>query len=290
MNTLQKVIWTSIFSLLLAGCNFPGYSPAENPTPMPTDAVQSIESGEQSPESNTVSPPLPTKTQIPPTEIVAPSPTETDTPPGTQTPSSTPTTTDTPTSTITPTYAILRGQVMPERANCRYGPGAPYLYKYGLVGGSNLEIIGRNEAGTWVLIQAIGGNNPCWVKSELMDIKGEVMAVEPKRVDIIQAWSPYYPPLTGVSAKRTDDKVTVFWNPIILRTGDDSGQVPYVVETWVCQAGEIVFVPIGSYGSAAEVLDEPGCNIESRGQVMAAEKHGYTLPIIVTWPQPEEQK
>ncbi|HLF89379.1 MAG TPA: hypothetical protein VI451_10560 [Anaerolineales bacterium] len=32
-----------------------------------------------------------------------------------------------------------------------------YLYKYGLVGGSNLEIIGRTDLGDWVLIQAIGG-------------------------------------------------------------------------------------------------------------------------------------
>jgi len=152
------------------------------------------------------------------------------------------------------------------------------------VGGSNLEIIGRTDLGDWILIQAIGGNNPCWVKADLMDIKGDVMTVEPKPVDIIQAWSPYYPPLTGVSAQRNGDVVTVFWHPITLRAGDDSGQIPYVVEAWVCQEGEFKFVVAGAYGIAAEVIDEGGCEEESHGQVMAAEKHGYTRPVIIVWP------
>jgi hypothetical protein len=273
---------------LLVACNFPGFKPAEIPIVATEVGDQSAVSDFNPPDTNTATLQIPTTTPIPPTKTISPQPTATHTPAPTQTPSITPTGTDTPSPTSTPTYAILRGQVLPERANCRYGPGAPYLYKYGLVGGSNLEIIGRNAAGTWVLIQAIGGNNPCWVKAELMNIKGDVIAMEPKRVDIIQAWSPYYPPLTGVSASRTEANVTVFWNPITLRAGDDSGQIPYVVEAWVCQAGQIVFVSIGSYGIAAEVTDEPGCETESRGQVMAAEKHGYTRPIILAWPQAEE--
>lgn len=46
------------------------------------------------------------------------------------TPSLTPTITNTP--TITPTPGPLKGKVL-EQANCRYGPGAAYLYEYGLV-------------------------------------------------------------------------------------------------------------------------------------------------------------
>src|SRR4030042_1735732 len=67
--------------------------------------------------------------------------------------------TQSPAATSIPTYAILRGTVL-EQSNCRYGPGAAYLYKYGLYSGNNLEIIGRNEPGTWIMVQAIGGNNP----------------------------------------------------------------------------------------------------------------------------------
>jgi len=152
------------------------------------------------------------------------------------------------------------------------------------VGGSNLEIIARNDLGTWALIQAIGGDNPCWVKAELMEIKGNIFTTEPVPPDIIQAWSPYYPPLTGVSAIRDANKVAIFWHPLTLREGDDSEQVPYIVEAWVCQEGALIFVPVGSYGFAAEVIDEPGCFETSHGQVIAAEKHGYTRPVVIQWP------
>jgi len=198
--------------------------------------------------------------------------------------SPTPSQTVTITPTETFTYSILRGKVIPERANCRYGPGAPYLYKYGLVGGSNLEIIGRNGLGTWALIRAIGGDNPCWVKAGLMEIQGDFFTVQPVPPDIIQAWSPYYAPLTGASAIRDGEKVSIFWHPLQLQAGDDSEQVPYIVEAWICQEGMIVFTPIGTYVTTAEVTDESGCSEASHVQVIAAEKHGYTKPVLVPWP------
>jgi hypothetical protein len=168
------------------------------------------------------------------------------------------------------------------RSNCRYGPGYPYLYKYGLVAGSNLEVIGRNELGTWILVQAIGGNNPCWVKASLMDVKGDVMSVAP--TDIPLPPSPYYQSPTGVSARRNGNEVSIFWNPITLRAGDDSGQFPYVVEAWVCRDGKLVFTPEGTYATAIKIVDEPGCSEPSHGQVRGAEKHGYTLPAKIPWP------
>jgi hypothetical protein len=179
---------------------------------------------------------------------------------------------------------VLSGRVIPERANCRYGPGAVYLYKYGLVGGSNLEVIGRNAGATWVLVQAIGGDNPCWVKADLMEISGNLSAVEPVDPHIVQAWSPYYGPLKGVFARRQGDTVTITWSAISLRPGDDSGQVPYVVEVWVCQGAEFVFIPLGVYQTFAEVDDERGCDSPSGGRVMAAEKHGYTPWVEIQWP------
>jgi hypothetical protein len=273
---LAVSIVTGFILLALSACNLPEGTPKSDvkmaATPMadaPTQTASAV------PSSST---PTPSETPIPPTSTSSSTPTET------STPSETPTPTETFTPTITPTYAVLRGKVIPERANCRYGPGAPYLYKYGLVGGSNLEIIGRTDRGTWILIQAIGGNNPCWVKADLMEIKGDVMALEQVAVDIVQGWSPYYAPLTGVSASRDGDKVTVFWHPLILRAGDDAEQVPYVLEAWVCQDGDFIFVPVGAYVTAAEVIDEPGCEQESWGQVLGAEKHGYTWPVKVVWP------
>ncbi|MCJ7625581.1 MAG: hypothetical protein MUO76_18970 [Anaerolineaceae bacterium] len=206
------------------------------------------------------------------------------TPTQTATPTLSPSATSTATPTITPTYAILRGRVIPEHLNCRYGPGVMYLYKYGLLGGSNLEIIGRTDLGIWILIQAIGGNNPCWVNAAMMEIQGDVMSVAPVDPHIVLAWSPYYGALTGVSAIRDGDEVTVFWDPLPMRAGDDSEQIPYVLEAWVCVDGQIVFTPIGVYYIAAKVSDELGCAEPSHARVLAAEKHGYTPWIKVPWP------
>lgn len=220
-----------------------------------------------------------TKTSTPtPTVTGTASPTATQTP----SPTATPTATVTPTVTITPTYAVLRGRVL-QLSNCRYGPGAPYLYKYALIEGSNLDVIGRRADGSWVLVQAIGGSNPCWVKASLMDIQGDVFSVAP--VEIPLPMSPYYGPLTTYSAQREGDTVTVFWQGIQLRAGDDSGQYPYLLEAWVCQDGELVFVPIGTYDYAVEVTDEAGCQAESHARLYAVEKHGYTRPVEIPWPE-----
>lgn len=268
---------------MLAACNrLPSSSNRQNDGDQLTQAP-TLSSTSPLPQTDTQTADAePSPTAIPAADTITPIPIATASP----TPTLTPSPSLTATASITPTYAILRGKVLPERANCRYGPGAPYLYKYGLVGGSNLEIIGRNDLGTWLLIQAIGGTNPCWVKAELMEVKGDIMAVEPLPPEVIQAWSPYYPPLSAVSAVRENDMVTVLWSPLVLRAGDDSEQVPYVLEAWVCQEGKLVFMPVGAYQTAAQVRDEAGCADASHGRVLAAEKHGYTRPVQVDWPQP----
>jgi hypothetical protein len=238
-------------------------------------------------------PPLPTSRTTDTAIIMTPSQT---TPPSQMpSPSSTLTSTSTPTDTptwvpsLTPspspsaTYAILRGTVL-EQANCRYGPGAAYLYKYGLYPGNNLEIIGRNETGTWIVIQAIGGTNPCWVKASLLDIKGEEMGLAPASLPLPQ--SPYYGPLTGANAQRSGDYVTISWHPLVLRAGDDSLQFPYLVEAWLCQAGEIHFTPIGTWDTILTVQDQAGCTEPSHARVYGVEKHGYTNWVEIPWPQP----
>jgi hypothetical protein len=209
--------------------------------------------------------------------------TPTDLPTPTYLPTNTQIPTETPTATPTPTYTILRGEVL-MLANCRYGPGAPYLYKYALIEGSNLEIIGRNDLGTWILVQAIGGHNPCWVKASLMKIKGDVMDVAPTYIPLPQ--SPYYGPPSGVSATRNGNEVIVSWNEFPLRAGDDSEQFPFLVEAWVCKDGQEVFTPLGSYATTVTILDERGCATPSHARLYAVEKHGYTKWVEIPWPQP----
>jgi hypothetical protein len=218
---------------------------------------------------------------IQPSQTPSPSLTPTSTFTSTATPSKTPSLTSSPTPS--PTYAILRGTVL-EQANCRYGPGAAYLYKLGLYPGNNLEIIGRNQPGTWIVIQAIGGSNPCWVKASLLEIKGEVMSLAPASLPLPQ--SPYYGPVTGVFAQRNGDHVVISWNPIILRAGDDSMYYPYLIEAWLCQDGQLSFTPIGSWETIVTVQDETGCSEASHARVYGVEKHGYTNWVAVPWPQP----
>jgi len=189
-----------------------------------------------------------------------------------------------------PTYVRLRGKVTIDQAVCHYGPGAPYLYKYGVYKGSNLEIIRRAEPGEYIEIQAIGGNNPCWVNPKYMEIKGDLANVQPvDPQDVRLPMSPYYAPPVRYSARRDGNTVTVFWSQLVLRAGDDSEQIPYIVEAWVCKDGQIVFIPVGTRQLAVEIEDEPGCSAPSHARLIAAEKHGYTRPVEIPWPQPGEQ-
>lgn len=201
-------------------------------------------------------------------------------------PTKTPAPTETPTTQPTAaTCTTLRGVVLPEKVSCRYGPGAMYLYLYGMVQGANQDIIGRNGLGTWVLTRARGDTTSCWVKTDLMKINGDVMCLEPIDPDNFRLpRSPYYGPVTDVSASRSGNNVVISWTGITLRPDMDSLQTPYVIEAWVCRAGRLIFEPTGSYTTSATIVDESGCSERSHGRVMAAEKHGYTKWVEIPWP------
>ena len=206
-------------------------------------------------------------------------------------PKSTSTSTDTPTATQTltntpiPTYQVLRGEVIVDNVVCHYGPGADYLYKYGLVAGSHLDVIGRIEQGKYIEVQAIGGNNPCWVNPDWMKVNGDLANLQPVNADETNLpLSRRYKPPASVSAKRNGNSVTVMWAPVILIAGDDSGAAPYLIEAWVCQAGQIVFAPTGWRQTSAVITDEAGCDSPSHARLYAVEKHGYTLWVEIPWP------
>jgi hypothetical protein len=179
----------------------------------------------------------------------------------------------------------MPGKVIIDQAVCHYGPGAPYLYKYGVYKDSNLEILRRIEYGNYVEVQAIGGDNRCWVRADYFELKGNYLDLEPvSAADVPLPITPYYGSPGGVSASRSGNEVTISWNPLILKLGDDSEQVPYIVEAWVCQNGEYLFKPTGSWTTSVTIVDEPGCEQDSGGFFTAAEKHGYTPRVPIAWP------
>lgn len=234
-------------------------------------------------------PPAPTETPLPPsataTELSTNTPKPTSTP--TRIPTATATQTFTPSPTAIPTYAVLRGEVL-ERANCRYGPGAPYLYKYGLVSGSNLEIIGRLDDANWIQLQAIGGDNPCWVKASLMEVKGDIFSVAPVYPDKAPLpVSPYYEPLTLLEISRADDEVTIRWYGQSLTAGDEEYEYAplYLAEIWACENGEIKFTPYGLREENLTITDEGGCSETSYGRIYFSEKHGYAGPTEFEFPK-----
>jgi hypothetical protein len=232
------------------------------------------------------------------TALPAPTGTATATLPPASTNTSTLKPTNTPTPTVTntlivtpePTYVLLRGEVNQKHVSCFYGPSKTYLYKYGLLKGNRLDIIGYIADTGYIEVQAIGGNNPCWMNMEWMDVQGDINLVQPiDPLEVKLPQSPYYGALTWVKASRSANDVTITWEELGMSPGDDSEQEPYLVEAWVCRDGKLTFVPIGVYCTEATIVDEPGCSEPSFGRVYGVEKHGYTKPREIPWPQAGDQ-
>jgi hypothetical protein len=271
-RNMRRIFGIFLFLLTLCACNLPA-APVNTPVAAFTQTPVSIPTDTSSPKATATAEPtqLPTGTPVP-----------------TETPIPTEASTETPTITPIPTYAILRGKVNAEKLSCRYGPGAPYLYLYGLVKGANQDVLGRTDTGAWVLTKSRGDDKSCWVKSEFLDLNGDVMSLEivyPDKYTIPPSNQHYLVPY-DVAAVRSGSQVVISWKSEALRPGDqeDASMVIYIVETWTCQNGQLTFNPIGTSFAQVTVVDEPGCNAPSHGRVYFQEKHGYTGPSEIPWP------
>jgi hypothetical protein len=232
--------------------------------------------------------PEPTAT---PTLTSSSTPTETMTPTFTETPTQTLTPSITPTPTITPTLTpdFVWGTVNVAMASCRFGPGGGYLLRTTLYEGDVVEIVGHMELNeNWWFVHLQNRNKVygCWVSQELItlgpDQNTTVVITDPH---IVLPWTTQpYKPLEGVSASRSGNLVTVRWEPFEWLAGDDSGQLKYLVETWVCQDGRFVFRAFGTNDTSIEVQDEQTCDEESRGRAFGSDKHGYTNWKTIPWP------
>ncbi len=257
--------------------------------------------------------------------VVLPSATQTMTSTLTQTPSPSPTATTTftasPTDTLTasPTYVALLSKVVVNHDGtaCRYGPGDPYLNKGTARKRGNLvDVMGRIDTanGTWVKITTsppyFDASDPCWLNAKYLDItETQLMGVQP-----IDPADPnmYKLPIDHISnhrylndpvvtdVVRTGDTVMVKWEFFDVGEGEFESETSprYLIEAWVCRAGEVVFWPSrwGPYGPDvtdgitvfANIPDEAGCTEPSHARLYLAWKHGYVGPVeIKPWPQNE---
>ncbi len=196
----------------------------------------------------------------------------------------TPAPTETPTSTPIPTVESLKARVTADLLSCRYGPGAEYLYLYGLRGGANIVLIGRTDGNNWVWVE---GKNKCWVNAKFIEIEGDknmLPVVYPGLAKL--PVSPYYPPTVVLSATRDQNLVTVRWLEVPISPGDyeDESMFTYIVEVWRCEGGQVIFDPLATNEAAITFVDEAGCSQPSHGRVFVQEKHGFAGPAEIPWP------
>ena len=264
-------------ALVLLGVGFGGgtaWAFRTVPTPAPTSTSTPRPSLTAAPTLTPTSTPTVTETAAP-----SPTPTATSSPTSAYTPTITPTATRTPTVTATATYDPPDARVL-EQANCRYGPGAAYLYEWGLYPGDRVEIIGRNDLGTWVYVDPWTYVDRCWVSASVLDVfRGDLFEAPPYYGRL--PFSELYLPPQNVSATRQGDEVTVAWGPVWMTEDDYRG---YLIEAWLCQGGELIFTPVRSDETILTLHDEAGCSQPSGARLYTAEKHGYTQWRNVPWP------
>jgi uncharacterized protein YraI len=259
---MKNLITTSlILTFLITACSPPSAAPVDAPLPTTT----------------TIAPPVtdaPTNTAIPPT--LAP-------PIETFTPIPSPTAEPTSTSTAIPFVESLDATVTADLLSCRYGPGAEYLYLYGLKKGANIQLMGRTNGNNWVMV---AGKNKCWINTKFIEIKGDPQTLQVTYPDGYKLpVSPYYAPAIVLSAVRTSNTVTVKWTDVELRSGDeeDADMFIYIIEVWRCEGGKMIFDPLASNYPEVTFVDEAGCGVPSHGRVFFQEKHGFAGPAEIPW-------
>lgn len=265
---LSRLVYTVWFISLvtLTGCavGVPAAALSETNTIMPPTAV-AILSTTIPTSTNKV---IQTRTLTP---TLKPSPTVSFTPSATATITLTPTITETP----VPPEGILRVA----RAHCRYGPGAAYLHEYGLLEGIPVEILGRTDRGDWLYVLPLYFETGCWIKADLLEISGDIFSVDPYYGTL--PFSDIYPPPYVISVTRSGNEVTVSWSDVRMTEDKYRG---YLIEAWLCQAGELVFTPVNIDGFITTFIDEPSCDERSHARIYSAEKHGYSLWRTIPWP------
>jgi hypothetical protein len=215
-------------------------------------------------------------------------PTMTFTPTETTVPTSTftPTITPTPTIPATPTFNFPSVTVN-KQAHCRYGPSVAYLHAADLYPGDAGTVRGRYIYSNWLYVKFDKLNYFCWVAPSVVDVVGDVKTVAYKELNLQSIGSNMYGPPKGVTAVRNGNEVLIDWEQVEMTKDDDRG---YLLELFVCQDTFYKWWTDSypdQYSTSYEVRDEPGCAQPSSGKLYTVEKHGFSDPVEIPWPQPQ---
>ena len=165
------------------------------------------------------------------------------------------------------------------QSNCRYGPGSAYLYEWGLYPGNRVTVLGRNQDGTWIYVDPWTYIDYCWVKTEFLELTGDVLSLPP--IHTLLPYTEFYWSPRAVTASREGDEVWVDWALVPMSLDDDRG---YLIEAWLCQDDQLRFTPLHFWAPPAILIDESGCMEPSSARIYTAEKHGYTEWVKIPWP------
>ena len=85
-----------------------------------------------------------------------------------------------------------------QKSNCRYGPGAAYLYEWGLYPGNRVTVLGRNQDSSWLYVDPWTYVDYCWVKADLLELSGDAASLP--QIRTLLPYTEFYWPPKGVSA------------------------------------------------------------------------------------------
>ncbi len=203
----------------------------------------------------------------------------------------TPTVTFTPTLTFTPTIAATPTTALPtvtvnKQAHCRYGPSAAYLHAADLYAGDTGAARWKGVYSQWLYVKFDKLDYSCWVAPSVVDVVGDVSTLKRVEPNLQSIGSNQYGPPRNVSAVRDGDMVTISWDQMEMTKDKDRG---YFIEAFVCQNTFYIWWTFSypdQYTTSYTVEDEAGCASPSYGKLYTVEKHGYSDPVDIPWPQP----
>lgn len=167
------------------------------------------------------------------------------------------------------------------QANCRYGPGTAYLYRWGLYPGDQAEVRGRNWDGSWLWIQpyTLKSGAKCWASKVVLN-----ETIDKSKAPYVQIPLPHTTfagPPGNVQAVRSGNQVTISWNEVPL---SDDKRRGYMIEAQVCQNTLHYPQILHTDNTSITIRDDQDCKEKSSGLLYTAEKHGYSDPVKISWP------
>jgi len=213
-----------------------------------------------------------------------------DTPTITHTPTITTTATKTLTPTVTQTPTITQTRTNTPSPTFDFldveGPSKSFLHAADLYEGDHGEVRGRFIYSDWLYVKFDKLNYHCWVSPYIVGVAGDISNMNYVDYDLQSVGSfDLYEPAQIKEVYRRGDEVTIEWTRVPMTEDDDRG---YLIVAFVCQDGAYLWWTKSfedQYTTSYTVEDDGTCSLPSSGVLYTVEKHGFSEPVTIPWPQ-----